>query len=1431
MSFTSRASAQEVVAGIRRKNGGISAKAKEVLQEDFPELWDKTRVIQERLDKALQPQIETIRSTTEDRFIYELIRNADESRYHAALAIGKLPSLTFNIHPNQITIDSNCDGLTIADVELLCSVNSPCLVDRPIVEPRMLGLRSVFKVAKKACIQSCHVSFSFTHDITSEKDAFRMTTPVDEPFADLPEGIQTRIVLELREEYCTHKMFDHFRNLDEGLLVFLETLREIKIDIHTLSEPGDNTVFNIEDDCPGIRTIKKTIKAEGSDWSSNSSVFYWYRKQFNESLGVDLRYLPLPTTVALAFPLDESRQPRIGRQHVYSHYPMCASELKFAIQANFFMGAEDNTIASCWENKALSKAIAWTFRGAIITAIRELRHECLWTRYLPTESLSHEYWREFKVDLRNRLTKYRLLNCVGTYERQVPKELRWVPPSLRDQQGKPLFCGLQGKGLLKESTVWNDEKVRYAVGLDCAQWYHFFDAVDADAKHPDHSTMKSFTDEDWHARVATVLANKILDWFLGGSGFPPMLNQSPLIPLEDGSWISRETCLMTEVYFKHSVSFDVPTDRNIRFVDPVAASVPARRLLFCLLGVKNMDMEKTMEFIGRKSLAQHQHQRTETLDESVAYFKFFFWSLPREHVLTGIGIYDEEHKLVDRNQVWVEDPPLTEFRDKCPLRIRPNTESSKLHDTHFLHPQYLNAVAETVVIRGRTWKTWLQEACSIKFIPPPLEFVIEKQPDKFLTLLQKNWGYYHYYCKLNHMWDVIGKTRVATLDDTMHPLEACYLPLPSLTAIFPSKLGLTPPFVKLPQLEDGCEADWSLLKHFGVQSEDGMEFYTSVLNRLGSTQYSSDCDALECAVKAYSGIMRVCIRSGLREAQIRSLFTKNSWIYSPESDKRMSQWLFPADCVWEAPPWPTDQVPLGQAKEYHGLRHLFCDIVGIPIQHSHWLRAISELESLKRLRTSQTSESSEGAAVIKKIFDVYEYLSKAMEFWPESRGPYLRSRMESLALLFVPSTNSWHPISSCIWTTNNQLVPEGKMAVGAPYASLEAFFTGVLNIQKPDISTLVKHLQTLAEQRASLTDIKGCMMDISSMLPLVQDVEALRNEPILPVRALGGITKMGTPMDEFFVIDRQEYSELFGYQLTTLDFSMWEIRACENLLLALGLGPRFLSGIVRTETIAQGISEQEQLTKMLRSRAEATVRCVAHFRDAACERDIPFLSRQISNITVYATDDIFIRIQLLRGDIPWKTGRDTTYCHLEIVDGSLRIFVPLDKRKRELCLVRRLPKALLDFYGVQDAYAEVVLSQVWNGNSLEVVEDVLEDAGIRKIELDASLPGSSEPNEVQNKRDGKIEKDVKKVDQQASKNHDAVEELHSRFDSVLSLSEDGPRKGKKAGPQLAETRTAPLDAGAASMPERDTDEKTFQFSFRCPTGALNQQDNTKQNHA
>jgi len=193
--------------------------------------------------------------------------------------------------------------------------------------------------------------------------------------------------------------------------------------------------------------------------------------------------------------------------------------------------------------------------------------------------------------------------------------------------------------------------------------------------------------------------------------------------------------------------------------------------------------------------------------------------------------------------------------------------------------------------------------------------------------------------------------------------------------------------------------------------------------------------------------------------------------------------------------------------------------------------------------------------------------------------------------VFVPSTNAWHPLSSCVWAEDRVQIPR-RVSIGTPYASLEDLFTRILGVPKPNLKMHVQGLKELANGQPRAAQLKNMMMLISSMDPSEEDLSDLRMSNIFPVKLPNGHRKLTNRLAEFAIVDRSEYGAAFEGRVIILDLSLEEVRKCRPFLLASTLERRHMSALVEEKTMVEGGILKSDLSDKLRLRAYALFRYV-----------------------------------------------------------------------------------------------------------------------------------------------------------------------------------------------------------------------------------------------
>jgi hypothetical protein len=265
------------------------------------------------------------------RFIYELLQNADDSKYGNDQGE---PCVTIDLFPDRISIGTNEEGFTIANVKAICetgeSSKKASSEDQSIGE-KGYGFKSVFGVAYRARIQSGHWSFYFEH--RDGDDGLGMITPIDIDPVPLPASVTTTIELLLQEESSDlfDKLSQELTDLHETTIFFLQKIKILVIRIHPNGGPDKRIEIRSDVllDRPRVLdyTVSLTRKHIFEAYSEIISTKFYHVYEHNIlDMPVDKhRKGRGHSKLKLAFPFDPTTNCPIiedDGQHVFAYLPL-----------------------------------------------------------------------------------------------------------------------------------------------------------------------------------------------------------------------------------------------------------------------------------------------------------------------------------------------------------------------------------------------------------------------------------------------------------------------------------------------------------------------------------------------------------------------------------------------------------------------------------------------------------------------------------------------------------------------------------------------------------------------------------------------------------------------------------------------------------------------------------------------------------------------------------------------------------------------------------------------------------------------------------------------------------------------------------------------------------------------------------------------------
>ena len=270
--------------------------------------------------------------STDTRFVFELIQNAEDNNYTKAKAANEAPFLSFNIHPDKVIVDSNEDGFTKNNMTAICSISKSGKVmsskteaqrQQGYIGEKGIGFKSVFKVASRVHIQSEPFSFCFEYNRGSASETgMGMITPFFLEHREIPDGIRTRMTLDLAPTVDFDNLVKQLSDPDQlpdSLLMFLSQLKNLTIAIHDTVGLISHTEYSYRYEAKDRKGILTKVPLPGMP----KVTYHHVTKKIIRDLPKDpARENKTWAEVVLAFPLDSHSMPVIEQQHVFAYLPM-----------------------------------------------------------------------------------------------------------------------------------------------------------------------------------------------------------------------------------------------------------------------------------------------------------------------------------------------------------------------------------------------------------------------------------------------------------------------------------------------------------------------------------------------------------------------------------------------------------------------------------------------------------------------------------------------------------------------------------------------------------------------------------------------------------------------------------------------------------------------------------------------------------------------------------------------------------------------------------------------------------------------------------------------------------------------------------------------------------------------------------------------------
>lgn len=546
--------------------------------------------------------------------------------------------------------------------------------------------------------------------------------------------------------------------------------------------------------------------------------------------------------------------------------------IQFLIQSDFITQASREDVFRSTRNKALLHGVALAFRDAVLKLCEHPVLRYTWMRYLPSESISDDFWKSLRVDIIKMLKNTPCLRSWSETSLSRPSKLFWLLKIGRDEHGQPLFRDLPGnEAYLSRKYAVNDFDLLERIGVMRIKFDILVEKVQYDLLLDDSRVRTFGMDQEWQTLAAKLLTLMLMK---GSEDVVSAVKRLKLIPLQDSRWVSSE---YPNVYFPTTDHTEIPTDLDLNLVSASAVSNQYRRILFAYLGVKEVDPTKVIPLIYSRYEA---FPCAVNLPQNVCHLRYIYWHYPmtKEILDQRIFLLDKKDKRVHPNGSLFRGGEHMYFEEEednygpkqlfQPYHAAGSSPSTGL-EVHFLNQAYVDAVPPEAISHGRSWRTWLAELAGVKTFPQlrdpgttalsrEFRYLVSWRSTELLGLLKRHWPLYEPELTPS-LVDELKACRLVTRQG-INEVQSTFLPVKTLETIVSELKVTTFPFLVLPEpLTAATEHDWFFLGRFGVKHDKDVHFYTECLKIIRQENKGSASEVLESVFKVYESIERSCI--------------------------------------------------------------------------------------------------------------------------------------------------------------------------------------------------------------------------------------------------------------------------------------------------------------------------------------------------------------------------------------------------------------------------------------------------------------------------------------------------------------------------------------------------------------------------------------------
>ncbi|OQE11913.1 hypothetical protein PENFLA_c069G02111 [Penicillium flavigenum] len=1284
--MTSRHAAKNAVMGIAKEYGFIQPSSLDEIERFNPKL---RREIEESMlakDKKIGHSIETLAKniySSNARFVFELLQNADDNRFTRATARNDLPFISFKVYPDRIVLECNEDGFTKENLSAICSVGeSTKAASHGYIGAKGIGFKSVFIAAWKVDIQSGNYSFYFKHE--KGDPGLGMVLPVWQDSDEVLPDPLTRITLHLHQngetediEHLHRTIFKQLDDLEQTCLLFLRNLKEIQVSFYD----GDDNLqsskkFYLENNFQS----DVFLKTESIDEDGNREIVLSREKAIMSLVTWQLAFL-------------KATIPLLEQQSVFAFLPVRETNLKFLIQSDFDTTASRQDISSSSRrNIELKKHTALAFVQAITGLLHDPDLGYTWPMYLPSaDDASGTFWADLHSKIASNLGEQSVVKTRHGYLRKI-KDVCILAVEFMDGDGNPLLDDSDIDPFLSSHYTYASRNTLRPYGLQAMHYNLVRLMLNKDLESSASRIQSMFTSEDDHSRIAKLLS-KVAK--INKSWLEPL----PLLPLRNGPWVPANS---GSVFFPTVNGISVPPGLDLRVLDATAAANECRRSLFVQLGVTDPSVPQVRDSVLSCSATLYP-----SIYESRAHLRFLYLThqfSQKKDELRHIFIYSHS------------DIPLRPYHADCyfpsdhpygPEALLRATDDLPGFRVCFIHPTYLEEAPAAPHADHPSWNRWLHDNLGLRDklrlvardgrrLSLAWDYVASFQPEKLLGLLQHLWSSEgETISKNDALKQLVRETDAKRLCVTELPeqcqLDQTYLPLPNL--LEQSSRFLNPneslPFLDLggPLSVEQLGSKWIFLHTaLGVKKDEDVDFLLDILRWLKrGNPLASSVEDYERIFRLYGAINAKYLgaESQLVMGNCVKNFFENEYIYIPkldedddDDDDDVAFWCSPEDCLWEAPLNMITKFPLQRLYEQciprdqlFQLSTFFKQTLGITA--AFWSDVTAELAARR----------DDGWQEFTPIFDLYMYLDDTTDL---KYVDDIRHAFDIEPLIFVTrdGQSGWYRATDCLWSSTTEI--RGMVTLNDHYEDLKDFFIDTLGVKTLTLQMVYDDLLETSAN-ATINDTKSKIWSLNALLEAEDyvnlDPKPLLRRPIFPVVYPDGTKALRSGDIQFAITDREHLASRFRGKIKILDFTQEEVRQLKTFFEWTGLSYRYFSVAVKELTSLSG--ETTRLHPLpnrdLKRKAHSILRIAGTFNSPRYQADPLALYELLQAASIETTDGIVSILRISQdgkvADVEELVGK----LHISEEASRLSIYVPRDRKAQELCFCDLLPKQLVDW--------------------------------------------------------------------------------------------------------------------------------------------------------